>query len=174
MTMEKQQAEKLKRYLINSDPFLWGVLLGRNKRQRVTVLQQMGFLKDYPAGSNHVYSRIYNDLLLELGVEGILERIVIPEIQKLFNPEILQFFRRCWEQGQLPDLKYLEKERLYRVHLLKDGEVISEGWRRPRLDAYKDQANIFLQIDRQNDYVARWTVFAGLWFEEIEPLSETT
>jgi hypothetical protein len=173
MIVEKHQAEKLKRYLINSDPFLWGVLLGRNKRQRVTALQQMGLLKGYPAGSNHIYSRIYNDLLLELGIEGILEKIVIPETRKLFRPEVLQFFRRCWEQGQLPDLDYLEKEGLYRLRWLKDGEIIKEGWRSPRLDAYKDQSNIFLQIDRQNGFVARWTVFAGLWFEEIEPLHGT-
>jgi hypothetical protein len=32
-----------------------------------------------------------------------------------------------------------------------------------------DPANVFVHVDRQNEFVERWTVFAGLWFEEIEP-----
>ena len=46
-------------------------------------------------------------------------------------------------------------------------------WREKREDnlpiPLKEPAHIFLQINTQWDYVERWTVFGGLWFEEIEP-----
>ncbi len=44
------------------------------------------------------------DLLVELGIEGILERIIVPQVIKNFTPEVLRYFRRCWEQGQTPDM----------------------------------------------------------------------
>jgi hypothetical protein len=34
----------------------------------------------------------------------------------------------------------------------------------------KDPAFIFLEINESLDFVDRWTVFAGLWFEIIDPL----
>ena len=169
MNLERRDAEKLQRYLVNSNPFLWGILLGKNKKKRISALNELGFLKAYSAGSNPVYSRIYQDLLLETGIEGILEHIVIPEILKLFKPEQLRFLRRCWELGQTPDLKYLDKEALYRVHWPKPEEITESYWK-SRVDAYKDAASIFVNIDRQNNFVVGWSVFAGLWFEEIEPL----
>jgi hypothetical protein len=175
MIFERKDAEKLQRYLINSDPFLWGILIGKNKKLRIKALNELGFLKGYRQGSNPIYSRIYQDLLLETGIEGILEQIVVPGVLKLFKPEQLRFFRRCWEQGQTPDLKYLDKENLYRVHatILFDYPEIRQSWRDQHIVGFKDPANVFLQIDRQNEFIERWTVFAGLWFEEIEPLLGT-
>jgi hypothetical protein len=34
----------------------------------------------------------------------------------------------------------------------------------------KDPALIFVDINQQLNFVDHWTVFAGLWFETIDPL----
>ena len=67
--------------------------------------------------------------------------------------------RRNWEQGQTPDKNFLKDKKLYRYR-----RIVWKGKKEP-----KEPAHIFVQIDTQKDFVERWTVFAGLWFEEIEP-----
>ncbi len=169
MEMPREQAEKLKRYFINAAPFLWGVLEAKNKKKRLEEIKKLGFLSDYSEGSNPTYSKVNQDLLVELGIEGILERILVPKVTNGFVPEVLRYFRRCWEQGQTPDKKYLKDHRLYRSRVFTTGETF-DGWRtQPPIAGYKDPAYVFVQIDAQHDFVERWTVFAGLWFEEIEP-----
>jgi len=171
MEMPREQAEKLKRYFINADPFLWGVLENKNKKGRLQELKRLGFLKSYSEGSNATYSKVNQDLLVELGIEGVLEHIVVLKVTNSLAPEVLRYFRRCWEQGQTPDMKYLKERKLYRRHTFAEGKVY-EGWRKPRIVGYKDPAQLFVQIDTQHEFVERWTVFAGLWFEEIELLLE--
>lgn len=172
MQIPKEQAEKLKRYFINADPFLWGVLEAKNKRGRLKELKEQGFLQNYSEGSNATYGRINQDLMVELGIEGILERIVVRRVTRAFPHDVLGYFRRCWEQGQNPDMKYLVERRLYRKHIFTDGNVFER--RGPivgnRIVGHKDPAQLFVQIDTQHNFVERWAVFAGLWFEEIEPL----
>jgi hypothetical protein len=168
MKVPREQSEKLKRYFINADPFLWGVLEAKNKKGRLQELRKLGFLVGYSEGSNATYSRVNQDLLVELGIEGILERIVIPRVINGFAHETLRYFQRCWEQGQTPDMKYLKEHRLYRRHIFTEDKIY-EG-REPRIVGHKDPAHLFVQIDTQHNFVERWTVFAGLWFEEIEPL----
>ena len=107
--------------------------------------------------------------MVELGLEGILERIVVPQVNKDFTPEVLRYFRRCWEQGQTPDMKYLREHRLYQRRPFSHHEVYGKR-DEPLIAGYRDPAHIFLQIDTQHYFVERWTVFAGLWFEQIEPL----
>jgi hypothetical protein len=190
MQISKEQGEKLKRYFINADPFLWGVLEARsepkaknkleaNKKVRLGKLKEGGFLQNYTDGTSATYSKINQDLLVELGIDGILERIVIPRVTKAFAPDVLVYFRRCWDQGQNPDMKYLVEHKLYGRRILGDGEVYeSAGFhidrkavgRRFRVVGHRDTAQLFVQIDTQHEFVERWTVFAGLWFEEIEPL----
>jgi len=169
----------LRRYFINADPFLWGVLEARNKKGRLKELKKQGLLRDYSESSSATYNKINQDLLVELGIEGILERIVVPRVTSAFAPEILSYFQRCWDHGQNPDLKYLIEHRLYRRRAFTDGkEYEGAGFqcdvtglgRAFRVVGYKDQAQLFVQIDTQHNFVERWTVFAGLWFEEIEPL----
>lgn len=183
MQIPREQSEKLKRYFMNADPFLWGVLEEKNKKGRLKELKKLGFLQSYSERSNATYARINQDLLVELGIEGILARIVVPKVTSAFAPDVLRHFRRCWDQGQNPDLKYLKEQRLYRRHILTRGETYeSLGFRfdvngfgkQYRVAGYKDPAQLFVQIDTQHDFVERWTVFAGLWFEEIEPLLHPT
>jgi hypothetical protein len=173
MDLTKEQSGKLGRYFINADPFLWGVLQAKNKKGRLKELKQMGFLSIYTEGSNPIYTKINRDLLVELGIKGILEKIVIPRIQNTFSPETLRYFRDCWEQGQSPDLKYLVRNELYHKHgffSITPREVLDGSMSEPREEGYRDPAFIFVQIETQHNFVERWTVFAGLWFEEIEPL----
>jgi len=165
--------DKLRRYLINADPFLWNVLEKKNKKGRLKELKALGYLKSYAEGGNPVYAKINQDLLVELGLEGILEYIVVPRIGVLFKPDDLQYLRRCWEQGQTPTLDYLKKRKLYRKRHFTGNEVIAEGFGNYAISGYKEPAFIFLQINTQYDFVERWTVFAGLWFEEVEPLVNT-
>jgi len=166
LNIEKEQAEKLKRYFLNADPILWGVLEARNKKNRLKEIKALGFLADYSEGVNPTYDKINQDLLVELGIEGILGRIVVPQVLKRFDKEVLSALRRNWEQGRTPDKKYLKEIKLYqgRPWIGKD------KWEGNRLAQPKDPAHIFVQINTQFDYVERWTVFAGLWLEEIEPL----
>jgi hypothetical protein len=170
MQMANETREKLETYLINADPFLWNTLGNKNKKGRIRELQSMGFLKGYIVGTNATYTRINQDLLVELGVEGILQRIVSPRVKELFQTETLQYFRRCWKQGQTPPLNYLKEHKLYRRHVFTNNETYDDGWPSPPIAGYKEPAFVFVQIDTQHDFVERWTVFAGLWFEEIEPL----
>lgn len=165
MNMGRDKAEKLKRYFINAEPFLWGILEARNKKNRLKELKELGFLSDYSEGSNPTYSKINQDLLVELGIDGILERIVVLQVRNRFDTEVLSAFRRNWEQGRTPDKKYLKDKKLFRTHRF----VWREEWEDKHPLPPKDLAYIFVQIHPQYEFVERWTVFAGLWFEEIEP-----
>jgi hypothetical protein len=168
-----EQDNKLKRYFLNADPFLWGILAEKNKKKRLKELKQMGFLAKYSEGSNPIYTKINQDLLVELGIKGILEQIVIPRIRKGFKVEILRYFRDCWEQGRTPEVDYLMRNKLYRRQAFTSivSSEVREGW---AVDApivgYRDAAFIFVRITREFNVIEGWTVFAGLWFEEIEPL----
>ncbi len=168
MEMPREQAEKLKRYFINADPFLWGLLENKNKKGRLQELRELGFLSGYSEGSNPTYSKVNQDLLVELGIDGILESIVVLKVTNGFDLEVLRYFRRCWDQGQTPDTKYLKEHRLYKKHMFSE-DIVYGKRDEPRIVGHKDIAHIFTQIHTQYHYVERWTVFAGLWFEEIEP-----
>jgi hypothetical protein len=172
MEITPEQSYKMGRYFINADPFLWGVLKSKNKKGRLKELQDVGFLSIYSKGSNPIYSKINRDLLVEAGIAGILEKIVVPGIRYLFSQDTLRYFRDCWTQGQTPDIKYLTNNKLYHKQTfftLRHPEVI-EGFGPGVVAGYKDPAFIFVQIQTQYNFVERWTVFGGLWFEEIEPL----
>jgi hypothetical protein len=173
MKIPRDTGDKLKRYLINADPFLWNVLKAKNKKGRIKELKAMGLLQGYTDAFNPNYSRINQDLLVEPGLEGILEDIVAPRVKALFPPDTLDYFRRCWEQGQPPSLKYLKEHRLYLRHLFSNPEVYDD-WAVIPVAGYKDPAFVFVQIDTQHHFVERWTVFAGLWHEEIERLLQST
>lgn len=183
MPKSKEHTEKLKRYFINADPFLWGVLQAKNKKGRIQELKKLGFLKDYADSSNATYNKINQDLLVELGIYGIIEHIVVPRVTNIFASEVLQYFHRCWDQGQNPDMKYLIEHKLYQRRTFTDGEIHEsrgfqfdrKGFGRVfRVVGHKDPAQLFVQIDTQHTFVERWTVFAGLWFEEIEPFLGST
>jgi hypothetical protein len=169
LKITKEAKDKLRRYLINADPFLWNVLGAKNKKGRIRELKALGLLQGYAEAGAANYSRINQDLLVDLGLDGILERIVVPRVKALFSPDILDYLRRCWEQGQTPPLNYFKQHKLYRTHRFTNVEAYDD-WAVMPVAGYKEPAFVFVQIDTQHNFVERWTVFAGLWFEEIEPL----
>ena len=164
--IDRETADTLRRYFINASPFLWGVLEARKKKERIKELKGMGFLENYSENSKHKYDTINQDLLVELGIDGIIDRIVVPLVYKRLGSEALKSFRRHWEQGQLPDKKYLKANKLYHYRRA----ILMEQWEENRSVPEKDPALIFLEINNSLDFVDRWTVFAGLWFEIIDPL----
>jgi len=165
MEIARETADTLKRYFLNANPFLWGVLEGRKKKERILEIKAMGFLDRYLENTKDTYDAINRELLVELGIEGIIERIVVPLVLKRLGSESLKSFRRHWEQGQKPDIKYLENNKLYRRH-----RIGVTQWEENHEVPEKDPAYIFLDINESLGFVDRWTVFAGLWFEIIEPL----
>jgi len=166
MEIDRERADTLRRYFINASPFLWGVLEARKKKGRIIEIKGIGFLENYSENSKQKYDTIKQELLVELGIEGIIGRIVVPLVHKRLGLEVLKNFRRHWEQGQLPDKKYLKDNRLYHRHRV----TVMDHWEENRLVPEKDPAFIFLEINESLDFVDRWTVFAGLWFEIIDPL----
>ena len=174
LEMTRGTKDKLRKYLINADPFLWNALDNKNKKGRLQELRALGFLSSYSDSANPNYSRINQDLLVELGIEGVLERIVVPKVTSLFTTDIINYFRRCWEQGQTPTFKYLRQQGLYRRRY-RSREIYEPDWHdKESPTGYKDPSFVFVQIETQQNFVERWTVFAGLWFEEIEPLLGST
>lgn len=166
MEIPRETADMLRRYFLNAAPFMWGVLEGRTKKERLQEIQELGFLQDCPKYNKITYEAINQRLLVELGIEGILDKIVVPKVYNRLGSEALQRFRRNWEQGQRPEKKYLKENKLYRYHRV----IWREQWEENRPVPDKDPALIFLEINAKLDFIDRWTVFAGLWFEIIELL----
>ena len=165
MDIPRETAETLKRYFLNASPFLWGVLEARKKQGKIQEIQKMGFLMNLSENTKDKYDAINQALLVELGIEGIMSDIVVPSVYKRLGAENLKRFRRCWAQGQKPDTKYLKENKIYQVH-----RIGITRWEENYEIPEKDPAFIFLDINEQLNFVDQWTVFAGLWFEIIEPL----
>jgi hypothetical protein len=164
MEIARETADTLQRYFINASPFLWGVLEASKKKERIMELKGMGFLKDYPENTKQTYEAINRELLVELGIEGIISLIVVPLVRRRIDLEALKLFRRHWEQGQKPDFKFLMDNKLYSIH-----RIGITSWEENHEVPEKDPALIFLEVNQQLKFVDHWTVFAGLWFEIIEP-----
>jgi hypothetical protein len=165
LEISREASDTLKRYFLNATPFLWGVLEARKKKERILEIKGLGFLENYPENIKSKYDMINQILLVELGIEGIISHIIVPLVQKRIGNEALERFRRHWELGQVPDKKYLKDNKLYRQH-----RIGFTRWEENRVVPEKDPAFIFLEINESLDFIDRWTVFAGLWFEIIEPL----
>ncbi len=165
MEISRETTDMLKRYFLNANPFLWGVLEARKKKEKILEIQKMGFLRDLSENTKDKYDTINQRLLVELGVEGIMTDIVAPSVYKRLGAENLKRFRRYWEQGQKPDIKFLKDNKMYQVH-----RIAITSWEENHIVPEKDPAGIFLDINGQLDFVDQWTVFAGLWFEVIDPL----
>lgn len=94
---------------------------------------------------NGPYAHVTIQLLDNPGIEKVLKDLVIPRVYEKFNAGAIDALRNCWNTGMMPNMSFL---RTYKMN-----------------DPYP-----FLEVNRQFNYVERWGEFAGLWFEEIEPL----
>jgi hypothetical protein len=142
--MDAAQKGKLERYFRNSQRFLWGLGKGKNQESIYKWLSQRGL--SFTKGS---YDHVIRQLLENPGIEPLLRDVIIPQVTHGFTDKALDYLRACWLAGTTPDLA-----------LLKSYEVLN--------------ASPFLEINTQFKYVERWGEFAGLWFEEIEKLQEST
>jgi hypothetical protein len=175
--MDSRQREKLERYMRNAERFLWGVIPG-NKRAVFTQLQTL--LKELgqdsatvPECQKTTYSMVTENLLAKLGIERVITEIIAGEVKRQFEhrPGALDFVRTHWLSGTLPrwqTLQSLRAPKTVKQRLLDamDPKKDARSIRQQTLDIL----DAFVEVNTQYNYVHGWTVFAGLWFEEIEPL----
>lgn len=140
--MDDRYKAKIERYLKNANRFLWGLPPCRSQKEIYSWL--MGKRYEFKKGT---YESVINQLLEKYGIEKILKGLIIPEVEKQYNREAIDLLRHHWYEGRVP---------LYLV-----------------VKTYKiENPYPFLEINKQFKYVERWGEFAGLWFEEIEPIKE--
>lgn len=170
------QSEKLERYLRNSDRFLWGVITG-NKEAVFIALR--GNLKELgedgisiPERQKPTYTMITASLLAKLGIEKVIREIVATQVRRQFaeRPGALDFLRAHWLSGTLPRWQTLETLRTPRTVKQRLLEAVHPSEPQPIRKLTGDILDAFVEVNNQYNYVHGWTVFAGLWFEEIEPL----
>ncbi len=140
--MDQNQRDKLERYFRNANRFLWG-LSRENQKNTYPWLSDKGY--DIPSRTS--YADATDLLLANYGIEALLGDLIVPRVEELFTAGALDFLRTCWQNGIRPDIH------LTHAYNMKD--------------AYP-----FLKINLQYNYVEGWGTFAGLWFEEIEPLGK--
>lgn len=138
--MDRQQKERLSRYFMNNYKFFWGLIRG-NQTQNYRWLRGKGLTVE--TGS---YTHVASNLLAEPGIEKLITDVVIPRVNELFAPAAMDYFRTCWEAGTRPDISVLK---MY------------------NLDSPQN-ADPFVEINSQFNYVVRWGDLAGIWFEEVE------
>ena len=150
--MDAKQKGKLERYCQNASRFLWG-LGDKNQKETYRWLktygkQHLGPDFDFKEGP---YREVMAQLLQNPGIERLLKDLVIPRVRDLFSKQALEFLRVSWKAGTLPDISYLKH---YNISIEDD--------------------NPFLEINRWYKNVERWGDFAGIWFEEIDDISDPT
>jgi len=175
--MDLRQREKLERYMRNAERFMWGVIPG-NKRavftQLQTLLKELG--QDSATVSEHkkaTYSMVTENLLAKLGIERVVTEIVVGEVKRQFEhrPGAMDFLRAHWLTGTLPRWQTLQSLRAPRT--VKQRFLDAVEPKKDTKEIYRPTSDIldaFVEVNTQYNYVHGWTVFAGLWFEEIEPL----
>ncbi len=174
--MEPHQKEKLDRYFRNADRFMWGVIPGDKRTVFTTLRAALEELGEEGALVPHhkkaTYAMVTENLLGKLGIERIITEIVAKQVKHQFADRsgALDFLRTHWLSGTL--LRWQTLQTLRSPRKLKQRFIESVH---PSEDALsgKQTADIldaFVEINPQYKYVHGWTVFAGLWFEEIEPL----
>lgn len=170
------QKEKLTRYLRNAEPFLWGVIPGNKKvvlEALRTNLKELGE-DSIPLAENQkpTYSMLTDSLLAKLGIEKGIREIVAVQVRRQFDdrPGALEFLRAHWLSGTLPRWQTLQTLRAPRTVKQRLLEAVHPSEPQPIRKLTGDILDAFVEVNNQYNYVHGWTVFAGLWFEEIEPL----
>jgi hypothetical protein len=122
------------------------------------------------------YSMITDSLLANLGIEKVIREIVIPQVRRQFadRPGALEFLRSHWLSGTPPRWQTLQTLRAPKSVKQKLFEAAHPGELSTMGKLTGDILDAFVEVNNQYHYVHGWTVFAGLWFEEIEPLLKET
>jgi len=175
--MDKTQKAKMERYLRNADRFMWGILPGNKKAVFTalrTILAGLGQKPTLvPDEKKITFDTLTDRLLGELGIERVLTDIVVKEIRRQFARRIgaLDFLRAHWMSGTLPRWQTLQTLRAPKTakQVLAGVFVSQDDARKP--PSTSDIVDAFIEVNTQYNFVRGWTVFAGLWFEELEPPS---
>lgn len=144
--MNSEKKDKLERYFRNSHKFLWG-LSRRPQQETYRWLYDKGFKTDAGTEYKGSYDQVAAQLVNKYKMERILRGLVVPEVNKQYHEKAIEFMRNCWMKYVLPQYSILG------INHIDDK------------NAYP-----FLEINSQYKSVERWGEFAGLWFEEIDPL----
>jgi hypothetical protein len=156
---------------------MWGIIPGKKRAvftQLQTILKKLG--QDsaaVPEYQKATYSMVTENLLAKFGIERVITEIVTVEIKRQFEhqPGALDFLRAHWLSGTLPRWQTLQSLRTPRTVKQRFLDAVE-----PKKDVREinrptsDILDAFVEVNTQYNYVHGWTVFAGLWFEEIEPL----
>jgi hypothetical protein len=178
--MDTFQKEKMTRYLRNAQPFLWGVIPGNKKAVLASLsmnLKEMGEDAATLAGTQKpTYSMLTDSLLANLGIEKVIMEIVVPQVRRQFADRqgALEFLRSHWLSGTLPRWQTLQTLRAPRSVKQKLLEAARPSELSTMGKLTGDILDAFVEVNNQYHYVHGWTAFAGLWFEEIEPLLKET
>ena len=175
-TIDTDNKAKLERYLRNADKFLWGVIPG-TKPAILNFLQSqlndLGYAVALPPGNTPIqYAFITDQLLAALGVERVVTDLVATNVKRQFSnqPSALDLLRAHWQSGGPPKwqtlLTFLRPKTPEQQGLIT---IRSKSDLASNLEMF-DILDVFLQFNIQNRYVHGWKAFAGVWFEEIEPI----
>ena len=116
---------------------------------------------------------VIGDLLGKMGIENILAEIVVKQVRRQFTDRTgaIDFLRAHWISGTLPRWQTLQSLRAPRTITRKFLDAVDSKDAPAKRQQTSDILDAFVEVNMQYNYVHGWTVFAGLWFEEIEPLS---
>jgi len=170
------QKAKLERYFRNADRFMWGIIPSDKRAVFETLRTVLTDLsKDtalVPDYRKSTYAMVIENLLSGIGIETILTEIVVGQVKQQFvnRRATLDFLRTHWMSGTLPRWQTLQSLRVPRTIKQKLVDAVQPKDTPTRRQQTSDILDAFVEVNTQYNYVHGWTVFAGLWFEEIEPL----
>ena len=174
--MDPGKREKMERYFRNAARFMWGVIPG-DKRAVFTTLRTV--LKELgedsaliPDPKKSTYAVVIGNLLGKIGVESILTEIVAKQVRRQFTDRtgVIDFLRAHWMSGTLPRWQTLQSLRASKTITRKFLDAVNSKDAPAKRQQTSDILDAFVEANNQYNYVRGWTVFAGLWFEELEPL----
>ncbi|MBM4463882.1 MAG: hypothetical protein FJ012_11270 [Chloroflexi bacterium] len=175
--MDTSQRERLERYFRNASRFMWGVIPGDKRAvflQLRTLLEELGEESTLvPDDKKATYAMVIENLVTKIGIERILTQIVAGEVRRQFTGRspALGFLRAHWMSGTLPRWQTLQSLRAPQTIRQRLIQAVGSPQDTPaKRQQTSDVLDAFVEVNTQYNYVHGWTVFAGLWFEEIEPL----
>jgi len=174
--MDTGQMGKLERYFRNANRFMWGVIPGDKRTVFTalrTLLEQLGEESTLvPDDKKATYAMVIENLLTKIGIERVLTQIVAGEVRRQLTGRspALDFLRAHWMSGTLPRWQTLQSLRAPRTIRQRLINVVESKDTQAKRQQTSDVMDAFVEVNSQYNYVHGWTVFAGLWFEEIEPL----
>lgn len=156
--MDDKLEGKLRRAVQHSSDFLFGLPVYYNDYSEGRQGKIYEWLRDEGKKKwgekfdfkNRPYDEVTSQLLVNPGIEKLVEDIIIPRVHALFSDDIIEDLRAHWLNGYKPDEMFLKRYRLNKETAF------------PFLIVSEFTHNNY---SRQN--VDGWGEFATVWFEWI-------